>query len=115
MYTADEIPPQGCEQNFWIEQDRVNLFIIPGVVSCFSCALDANGMNQVVWQIEGMDGNLVPVSLSTSNITAVGNFLVIWMPDSYVLPGTAGRQTIACVHDINGQQLEAILASPSKI
>ena len=87
---------------------------MPGVVSCFSCALDANGMSQVVWEIE-VDGNLVPVSLSTSNVTIVGNFLVIWTPDSYVLPGTAGRQTIACVHNINGQQLEARLASPSKI
>ena len=88
---------------------------MPEVVNCFSCALDANGMSQVVWQIEGMDGNLVPVSLSTSNVTTVGNFLVIWMPDSYVLPGTAGRQNIVCVHNINGQQLEARLASPSKI
>ena len=57
----------------------------------------------------------VPASLSTSNASTVGNFLVIWMPDSYVLPGTAGRQTITCVYNINGQQLEARLASPSKI
>ena len=87
--------------------------IMPGVVSCFSCALDANDTSQVVWQIEA-DGNLVPVSLSTSNVTTVGNFLVIWMPDSYVLPGTSGRQIIACVHNIN-EQFEARLASPSKI
>ena len=86
---------------------------MPGVVSCFSCALDANGTSQVVWEIEA-DGTLVSVSLSTSNVTTVGNFLVIWMPDSYVLPGTAGRQTIACVHNIN-EQFEARLVSPSKI
>ena len=74
--------------------------------------LDAANISRVAWQFE-QDGDLVPLSLSTSNATTVGNFLVIAIPDSYVLPGTAGRQTIACAL-VDGQRLEARLASPSK-
>ena len=84
---------------------------MPGVVNCFSCALD--NMGNVNWQVN-MDGDLVPVSLSPDAVTD-GNLLVIAMPDDYVLPGTAGTQDIVCISILNGQnQLEAQLASPSK-
>ena len=82
---------------------------MPGVVNCFSCALDTAG-GSINWQVE-VDGGLVPVS-SLSDIVVNGNFLVIAMPDDYVQPGTAGRRDILC--SANSQNLEARLASPSK-
>ena len=106
--------PAQCAQTFQIEQDRIDIFIVPGVVNCFSCALDT--MGNVAWQVE-LDSNLVPATLPSVlalGIEVVGNFLVIAMPESYVLPGTAGRQDIACFSAISSQLLEARLASPSK-
>ena len=82
---------------------------MPGVVNCFSCALDTTG-GSVSWQVE-LDGDPVPAS-SLPDIVVNGNFLVIAMPDNYVQPGTAGRRDIHC--SANGQSVEARLASPSK-
>ena len=84
---------------------------MPGVVNCFSCALDT--MGNVNWQVD-LDGDLVVVTLSPDAV-AVGNFLVIAMPDNYVQPGTSGRRNIACSLAFNDTvRLEARLASPSK-
>ena len=84
---------------------------MPGVVNCFSCALDA--MGQVNWQVS-MNGDPVIVTISPDAV-AVGNFLVIAMPDSYVPPGTTGRQNIICsLANNEARRLEARLASPSK-
>lgn len=84
---------------------------MPGVVNCFSCALDANA--SVNWQIT-MDGNLVYIPTSSYlDAENYSNFLIIAMPDNYVLPGTAGRRTIACTRSTDSQTLEARLASPS--
>ena len=82
---------------------------MPGVVNCFSCALDTAGGN-VAWQVE-LHSDLVPASLSP-DVVINGNFLVIAMPDDYVQPGTSGRRDILC--SANSQNLEARLASPSK-
>ena len=82
---------------------------MPGVVNCFSCALDTTS-GSVSWQVE-LDGDSVPVS-SSPDAVVNGNFLVIAMPDNYVQPGTAGRRDIHC--SANHQSLEARLASPSK-
>ena len=41
-------------------------------------------------------------------------FLVITMPDKYVLPGTSGRRDISSYSTVNGRTLEARLALPSK-
>ena len=81
---------------------------MPGVVNCFSCALDT--MGNVNWQVD-LDGDLVPVSLSPDAVTD-GNFLVIAMPENYVLPGTSGRRNIVCTSLANGQIFDARLASP---
>ena len=106
-----QTPPSQCVENRRIETDRMDLYITPGVVNCFSCALDATG--NVNWQV-ALDGDLVVVTLSPDAV-AVGNFLVIAMPDSYVQPGTSGRQNIVCsLADDETQTLEARLASPSK-
>ena len=83
---------------------------MPGVVNCFSCALDTIG--SVNWQVD-TDGDLVPVSLSP-DAEADGNFLVVAMPDNYVQPGTSGRRNVKCTSVVTGQPLEARLASPSK-
>ena len=85
---------------------------MPGVINCFSCALDTNS-SQIAWQVD-LDGELVTVSSSPDAVTD-GDFLVFTMPENYVLPGTSGRQNIVCslVNDEN-QRLEARLASPSK-
>ena len=95
---------------FQIERDRTEIYIMPGVVNCFSCTLDI--MGSVAWQVD-RDFEFVPVSVSP-DAEADGNFLVIAMPDNYVLPGTSGRQTIACISLVNLQTLEARLSSPGK-
>ena len=82
---------------------------MPGVVNCFSCALNTTG-GSVSWQVE-MNGNLVPVS-SSPDAVINDTFLVIAMPDDYVQPGTSGRRDIRC--SANDQSFEARLASPSK-
>ena len=107
--SAQSTPPPQCVQNFRIEQDRIDLYIMPGVVNCFSCALDTTG-GSVSWQVE-LDGDLVPVSTSPDTVVS-DNFLVIAMPDDYVQPGTSGRREISC--SVNNQYLEARLVSPSK-
>ena len=75
-----------------VEHDQMDLYITPGVVNCFSCVLDTNG--SVAWQVM-VNGDLVPLS-STPNAEADGNFLVIAMPEDYILPGTSGRRGILC-------------------
>ena len=87
---SGQTPPSQCIQTLRIEQDRMDIYITPGVVNCFSCALDA--MGNVNWQVD-LDGDLVVVTLSPDAV-AVGNFLVIAMPDNYVQPGTSGRRHI---------------------
>ena len=106
--------PSQCVQSFRIEHDRVDLYIVSGVVNCFSCALDAIG--GVSWEVE-VDGALVPIStLPDDNIIVVnGSFLIIAMPDNYVQPGTSGRRDIICISHANGQTLDARLASPGII
>ena len=89
---------------------------MPGVVNCFSCALDSNG--SVSWKVHNVtvDGDLelVPVS-SSSDAVADGNFLVVAMPETYVQPGPSGRRNIVCISLVNGQILEARLASPGNL
>ena len=67
-------------------------------------------MGSVRWQVQ-LDGDLIPSSLSPDAETD-GNFLVIAMPDNYVQPGNSGRRDIVCTSTVNGQNLEARLASP---
>ena len=100
-------PPAQCVQTFRIEQDQIEQYIVPGVVNCFSCALDT--MGSVSWQVE-LDGDLVPVSLSPDAV-ADGNCLIVEMPDNYVLPGPSGRRNITCTSLVDGQTFEARLAS----
>ena len=107
-----QTPPSQCVETRRIESDRMDLYITPGVVNCFSCALDTTG--NVNWQVD-LDGDLVVVTLSPDAV-AVGNFLVIAMPDNYVQPGTSGRQNIVCsLANNDAVRLEARLASPSKV
>ena len=70
-------------------------------------------MGDVAWQVE-LDGDPIPAS-SSPDVVVNGNFLVIAMPDDYVQPGTSGRKDIVCYSLINGQTLEARLASRSKL
>lgn len=77
-----------------------------GVVNCFSCALDT--MGDIEWLVE-MEGELVPATLSPDAV-ADGNFLVIAMPDSYVLPGPSGTRNISC-YDLDERILQARLIS----
>jgi hypothetical protein len=88
-------------------QDETDINIVPGVVNCFSCALVTEG--DVVWQVE-LNGILVPAS-SSPDAVADNNFLVIEMPDDYVLSGPSGRQNISCTSLVDGQTIEARLAS----
>ena len=68
-------------------------------------------MGSVSWQVE-LNRDLILPSLSPDAETD-GNFLVIAMPDNYVQPGNSGRRDIVC-STVNGQNLEARLASPGK-
>ena len=106
---SSDTPPASCVHNFRIELNLIDIYIEPGVVNCFSCALDT--MGSVDWHVT-LDGDLVQSSESP-DAEVIGNFLVIAMPDNYVLPGTTGRQNVLCT-SANGQNLEARLASPSK-
>ena len=107
--SAQSTPPLQCVQNFRIDRNRIDLYIMPGVVNCFNCTLDTAG-GSVSWKVE-LDGDLVPVSTSPDAVVN-GNFLIIAMPDDYVQPGTSGRRDISCT--VNDQHLEARLASQSK-
>ena len=108
---AGSAQPAQCARTFRVEDDRDDLYIVPGVVNCFSCALDT--MGGVSWQVE-RDGDLV-LATSSPDAAVDGNFLIIAMPENYVLPGTSGRRDIACTSVVNGQNLEPRLASPSKL
>ena len=96
-----------CEQTFQIERDQININIVPGVVNCFSCALNASG--DVDWLVE-MNGNLVPAS-SLPDAEVDGKFLVIEMPDNCVPPGLSGGRNISCTSLVDGQTFEARLVS----
>ena len=91
-------------ETFRIEEDGIDIFIIPGVVNCFSCALDTQV--EVVWQTEGSEAPLER-----------DNYLIIAIPETYILPGISGRRNITCISTIdNGLlPLRARLASPCKI
>ena len=107
-----QTPPAQCVHNLRIEIDRQDLYIMPGVVNCISC----NIMGDIAWQIE-VDGDLLPITSAMAALIAstVNNYLIITMPEDYVLPGTAGRQEILCSAPAGSPSLEARLASPSKI
>ncbi len=101
-----------CERIFQIDSEQnVDIVIVPGVVNCFSCALD-----RVIWLVELDNGDIVqPDSESSPDTVAVnGTRLVLAMPENYVQPGTAGRKYIECVSQLNNSNIEVRLASPSK-
>ena len=104
--------PAQCVHNLQIETDRQDLYIMPGVINCISC----NIMGNIAWQIE-VDGDLVPTtsSIAAQFVSTMNNYLIIAMPEDYVLPGTSGRRDILCSTPVGTPSLEAILASPSKI
>ena len=88
-------------------QDGTDIDVTPGVVNCFSCALDS--MSGIAWQVE-MNGRLVP-ALSSPDAVVDGNFLIIEMPDDYVSLGPSGGRNITCTSLFDGQSFEARLTS----
>ena len=104
--------PAQCVHNLRIETGREDLYIMPGVVNCISC----NIMGDIAWQIE-VDGDLIPatISIATYFVSTMNNYLIIAMPEDYVLPGTLGRQDIFCSTPVGTPSLEARLASPGRI
>ena len=106
------MPPAQCVHNLQIETDRQDLYIMPGVVNCISC----NIMGDIAWQIE-VDGDLFPTtsSIAAQFASTMNNYLIITMPEDYVLPGTPGRRDILCSAFFGTPSLEARLASPSKV
>ena len=100
--------PSQCMHTLRIENNREDLYIMPGVTNCISCAVAGN----VIWHIR-VNSILMPVlSASASQIASTeNNYLIIPSPESYVLPGQSGRRDIECV---GASSLEARLASPSK-
>ena len=109
LYTGLAQVPSQCVHTLRIENNREDLYIMPGVTNCISCAVAGN----VIWHIR-VNGILMPVSSTSASLIASteNNYLIIPSPESYVLPGQSGRQNIEC----NGaSSLEARLASPSKM
>ena len=104
---SGDIPPSQCVQTFTIMQDGTDIDVMPGVVNCFSCALDS--MSGIAWQVE-INGRLVPVS-SSPDVVVDGNFLIIEMPDDYVPFGQSGGRNITCTSIFDGQSFEARLTS----
>ena len=104
--------PAQCVHNLRIETDRQNLYIMPGVVNCISCNLNGD----IAWQIE-VDGDLIQATSPTAAqfASTMNNYLIMAMPEDYVLPGISGRQDILCSTPVGTPFLEARLASPSKI
>ena len=93
-----------------IENDREDLYIMPGVTNCVSCAVAGD----VMWEIEVNGIQISVSSMSASQIASTeNNYLIIPSPESYVLPGQSGRQNIECFGVLSS--LEARLASPSKM
>ena len=99
--------PSQCVHTLQIKNDREDLYIMPGVINCVSCAVAGD----VVWEIT-VNGIQVPVSSASQIASTENNYLIIPSPESYVLPGQSGRQNIEC---IGVSSLEARLASPSKM
>ena len=101
---SGQTPPENCVHTFRIEKNHADITIIPGVINCFSCALDT--MSNVLW----VNSSRIP--LMSEAVQTNGNFLVIEMPDNYVQPGPSGMRHIACLSIVFGQTLNATLASP---
>ena len=107
-----QTPPAQCVHNLRIETDRQDLYIMPGEVNCICC----NIVGDIAWQID-VDGDLIPATTSAAAqfVSTMNNYLIIAMPEDYVLPGTLGRKDILCSAPVGSPSLEARLASPSKI
>ena len=105
-----------CGANLTIESSVSLLFITPGVKTCISCALDMN--EPVTWQVELPDTQLkvavdpmtVPYATETDE-----NYLILYEPSAYVLPGAVGVRQVMCTGIYSASTLEATLASPSKL
>jgi hypothetical protein len=104
--------PSQCQSDLQIVSDREDLYIVPGMVNCITCALDEQG--PVTWQIE-VDGDLVVATSPTAAqfATVEGNYLILMTPEDYVLLGSTGRRDIVCSGP-GFPFLEARLVSPSK-
>lgn len=92
--------PENCGRTYRIEQNGTEFYITPGLINCFTCALDRVG--ELSWEIEMGEA-------ATADFNMV---LVFAMIDNYVVPGISGRRTISCIGLIDGQRLQARLASP---
>ena len=95
-------PPENCGHTSRIERNGTDFYITPGVINCFTCALDLVG--ELQWEIEMGEA-------ATADFFMV---LVFAMPDNYVVPGVSGRRNISCTSQNDGQKLQARLASPGK-
>ena len=100
--------PSQCVHTLRIENNREDLYIMPGVTNCISCAV----LGDVVWHIT-VNGILTLVESASQIAYTENNYLIIPSPESYVLPGQSGRQNIECIGVLSS--LEARLASPSKM
>ena len=100
--------PSQCMYTLRIDNDRADLYIMPGVTNCISCVVAGN----VVWQIT-VNGILIPASSALQIASVENNYLIIPSPESYVLPGQSGRRMIECIGA--SSSLGPRLASPSKM
>ena len=100
-----------------VDAVHAEFIITPGVVNCFSCALEIE--SNIEWEVE--DGARIlrvipgaPLALAGgTTIEVEGNILILPMPELFVLPGNSGQMDIVCRSD-SGQRYNATLNSPSR-
>ena len=104
--------PSRCGATFQIDSSRASFIIVPGVDNCFSCPLPQ-------WTLS--DGGIIvligttPTDIAGGATTAIveGGYLVISMPQLYVLVGNIGRRDIFCSD--GNTAYEARLTSPGVV
>ena len=89
---------------------------MPGVTNCFSCSSVATDPS---WTIELGDAIVaVPtttfLTVGTTTVIAINGFVVLPMPQLYVLVGNTGRRDLVCMDSV-GSEYEARLISPGEL
>ena len=101
---------------FDLNQGRQDIIIVPGVINCFSCSPAATDPS---WTVE-VSGTIVavpittPLTAGTTTVVARNGFVVLPMPELYVLAGNIGRKNLVCT-DLVGTEYEARLISPGEL
>ena len=107
--------PAECVETFNLDQTHPDFIIMPGVTNCFSCSL-----SNPSWAVE-IGGVNIPVpttthlTVGTTTIIARNGYVVLSMPQLYVLAGNVGRRDLVCMDLAGTEYREARLVSPREL